>query len=134
MGRGACRDGQELTFTDATGWQACNESLHQFMSKALLLPLRVTEAKVSQRQQASREDVNSDLCDFKAHILSFTHGRTEGEKAKQQEKLPEGPSLGRRPTMAEGTLFLWRRKRRPLGWEIARGPAMTLGDVEQLPN
>ena len=88
MGRGACRDGQELTFTDATGWQACNESLHQFMSKALLLPLRVTEAKVSQRQQASREDVNSDLCDFKAHILSFTHGRTEGEKAKQQEKLP----------------------------------------------
>ena len=75
MGRGACRDGQELTFTDATGWQACNESLHQFMSKALLLPLRVTEAKVSQRQQASREDVNSDLCDFKAHnffVVSYT--------------------------------------------------------------
>lgn len=78
--------------------------------------------------------MNSDLCDFKAHILSFTHGRTEAEKAKQQEKLPEGPSLGRRPTMAEGTSFLWRRKRRPLGWEIARGPAMTLGDGEQLPN
>lgn len=84
---------------------------HQFTSKALLLPLRVTEAKVSHRQQASREDVNSDLRDFKAHILSFTHGRTEGEKAKQ-EKLPEGPSLGGRPTMAEGTLFLCRREGR----------------------
>lgn len=89
---------------------------------------------MSHRQQASTEDVNSDLCDFKAHILTFTRGRTEGEKAKQQEKLPEGPSLGGRPRMEEGTLFLWRRKRRLLGWETTQDPAMTLGDGGQLPN
>ena len=114
--------------------QACNESLHQFTSKTPLLPLRVTEAKMSHRQQASTEDVNSDLCEFKAHILTVTRGRTEGEKAKQQEKIPEGPSLGGRLRMEEATSFLWRRKRRLLGWEAAQGPAMTLGDGGQLPN